>query len=55
MTAVQKKPDEEMRMSSAEFDRIMGQALQVKPVGAALKKKKKKKAKKAAKKKRAKK
>lgn len=25
------KPADEMRMSSAEFDRIMGQALQVKP------------------------
>ncbi len=31
MKAVQKNPAEELRMSSAEFDRIMGQALQVKP------------------------
>jgi rRNA processing protein Gar1 len=31
MKTVQKKPVEELRMSSAEFDRIMGQALQVKP------------------------
>jgi hypothetical protein len=31
MKAVQKKPTEELRMSCAEFDRIMGQALQVKP------------------------
>jgi hypothetical protein len=31
MKAVQKKPQEELRMSSAEFDRIMEQALQVKP------------------------
>jgi hypothetical protein len=50
MKAVQKKPDQELRMSSPEFDRIMGQALQVKPEAT-----KAKKAKKAPKKKRAKK
>ena len=31
MKAGQPKPADEMRMSSAEFDRIMGHALQVKP------------------------
>lgn len=31
MKAGQAKPADELRMSSAEFDRIMGQALQVKP------------------------
>lgn len=31
MKTAQKKPVKELRMSSAEFDRIMGQALQVKP------------------------
>ena len=31
MNAAQKKPVEELRMSEADFDRIMGQALQVKP------------------------
>jgi hypothetical protein len=31
MNAAQKKPIEELRMSGAEFDRIMGHALQVKP------------------------
>jgi hypothetical protein len=31
MKSVQKKPTEEMRLSSVEFDRIMGRALQVKP------------------------
>ena len=31
MKTVQKKPAEEFRMSGADFDRIMGQALQVKP------------------------
>jgi hypothetical protein len=35
----QKKPDDEMRMSEAEFERIMGQALQVKPDDAAKTKK----------------
>jgi hypothetical protein len=30
MKAAQKKPSEAMRMSGAEFDRIMGRALQVK-------------------------
>lgn len=43
MKAVQKKkPADELRMSSAEFDRIMGQALQVKPEAASSKKKAKK-------------
>lgn len=42
MKAVQKKPPEELRMSSADFDRIMGQALQVKPETATPKKKAKK-------------
>lgn len=46
MKAVQKKPVEEFRMSSAEFDRIMGQALQVKPEAATAKKARKKTAKK---------
>jgi hypothetical protein len=41
MKAVQKKPPEELRMSSAEFDRIMRQALQVKPEAATAKKTKK--------------
>jgi hypothetical protein len=50
MKAVQKKPVEELRMSSAEFDRIMGQALQVKPETAPAKKTKKKAKKKKAKK-----
>ena len=31
MKAGQTKPADELRMSSKEFDRIMGQALQVKP------------------------
>ena len=31
MKAGQPKPADDLRMSSAEFDRIMGQALQVKP------------------------
>jgi len=31
MTPARKKPDEEMRMSGAEFDRIMREALQVRP------------------------
>ncbi len=31
MKSVQKKPVEEMRLSSAEFDRIMGRVLQAKP------------------------
>jgi hypothetical protein len=31
MKTAQKKPDEEFRMSSTDFDRIMGRALQVKP------------------------
>lgn len=31
MKAGQPKPADELRMSSAEFDRIMGQVLQVKP------------------------
>lgn len=31
MTARQSKPADEMRMSEAEFDRIMGAALRVKP------------------------
>jgi hypothetical protein len=31
MKATQKKPAVDLRMSSAEFDRIMAQALQVKP------------------------
>jgi hypothetical protein len=31
MKSDQKKSDDEMRMSEAEFERIMGQALQVKP------------------------
>ena len=44
-----KKPAEEMRMSSAEFDRIMGQALQVKPEPGKPKAVKKPKAKKTAK------
>ena len=34
MKARQPKPADELRMSSAEFDRIMGRALQVKPEGA---------------------
>ncbi len=53
MKAVQKKkPAEELRMSSAEFDRIMGQALKVKPEAVKAKPTKKKSAakKKAAKK-----
>ena len=32
MKSNQPKPDEDMRMSEAEFERIMGQALRVKPV-----------------------
>jgi hypothetical protein len=35
MKAAQPKTADELRMSSKEFDRIMGQALQVKPEGAA--------------------
>jgi hypothetical protein len=31
MNASKKKEDDDLRMSSAEFDRIMGHALQVKP------------------------
>jgi hypothetical protein len=50
MKSAQKKPADELRMSSADFDRIMGKALQVKPEIA-----RPKKAKKAAKKKTAKK
>lgn len=50
MKATQKKPTEEMRMSSAEFDRIMGRALQVKPESAKPSKTKKRATKKAAKK-----
>lgn len=33
MKAGQPKPTDELRMSSKEFDRIMGQALKVKPEG----------------------
>ena len=33
MKAGQSKPADEMRMSGKEFDRIMGQALRVKPEG----------------------
>jgi hypothetical protein len=43
MNAGQPKPADEMRMSAKEFDRIMGQALQVRPEDA----KKPKRAKKA--------
>jgi hypothetical protein len=43
MKPVQKKPVEELRMSSAEFDRIMGRALQAKPEATTAKKKKAKK------------
>ena len=51
MKTVQKKPAEVFRMSADEFDRMMGQALQVKPEAASPKKKAKKAApKKAAKK-----
>jgi hypothetical protein len=42
MKTVQKKPAEEFRMSGADFDRIMGQALQVKPEVKLAKKAKKK-------------
>ncbi|MDP2409987.1 MAG: hypothetical protein Q8M26_06845 [Pseudolabrys sp.] len=42
MKSAQKKPAEELRMSSAEFDRIMGQALQVKPEASKAKSTKKK-------------
>ena len=38
---VRKKPAVDLRMSSAEFDRIMRQALQVKPEAATAKKTKK--------------
>ncbi len=31
MTAAKTKPADELRMSAKEFDRIMGQALQVRP------------------------
>lgn len=31
MNAAQKKPVDELRMSGKEFDRIMGQVLQVRP------------------------
>jgi hypothetical protein len=34
MTAAKAKPADEPRMSAAEFDRIMGKALHVKPEGA---------------------
>jgi hypothetical protein len=47
MKAGQPKPADDLRMSGAEFDRIMGQALRVKPEG---RKKPKKKAAKARKK-----
>jgi hypothetical protein len=45
MKTVQKKPVEEFRMSSADFDRIMGRALQVKPEAAKSKSKRSAKAK----------
>ena len=38
MTAAKAKESDEMRMSGKEFDRIMGQALQVKPKASAKKK-----------------
>jgi hypothetical protein len=50
MKAAQKKPAQDLRMSSAEFDRIMGKALQVKPEAARSKKAKKPAKKKPAKK-----
>ena len=42
MNAAKKKPTEDLRLSSAEFDRIMGRALQVKPEAAKAKSGKKK-------------
>jgi hypothetical protein len=47
MKTIRKKAIEELRMSSTEFDRIMGHALQVKPEAASAKKTKKAKTKKA--------
>ena len=45
MTARQSKPADELKMSGAEFDRIMGLALRVKPETARPKKAKAKRAK----------